>query len=125
MNKNKEKQAAADMCARAAVALGVVIEQSPAPSAAPEVRGAFQGLRRVISSMHLYNETLATGSPRDIENWRRDGARIRAEANERFQEVLDACLPGLGIELRLDELQRVDRADYEIEIERGAGHGAG
>ncbi len=125
MNMKEEKQAAATMCARAAVAIGVVIDLSPAPSAAPEVRWALQGLRRVISSMHLYNETLATGSPSDVEKWRRDGARIRAEASETLHKLLDACLPSLGTEHWLDELQRGARADRESEVERGLGHGAG
>ena len=125
MNMKAEKQAAAAMCARAAEALGVVIERSRAPSAAPEVRQALQDLCHLFSYMDLYNHTLATGSLSDIETWRRDEARIRAEASETLHKLLDACLPSLGTEPRLDELQRGARADLEPEVERGLGHGAG
>lgn len=131
MNMKEERLAAAAMCARAAEALGVVIERSRAPSAAPEAREALQDLCRLFSYMDLYNHTLATGSPSDIEKWRRDGARIRAEASETLHKLLDACLPSLGTEHRLDELQqgaradRQRRADREPEVERGLDHGAG
>ena len=125
MSVKEEKKAAATICARSAIALGVVIDLSPAPSAAPEIRWALQDLRRLFSYMHLYNHTLAMGSPSDVEKWRRDGARIRAEASETLQKFLDACLPSLGTGPRLDELQRGDRADREPEVERGLSRGAG
>ena len=117
----EEKQAAATMCARAAVAIGVAIDLSPAPSAAPEVRWAFQGLRRLISSMYLYNNMLATGSPSDVEKWRRDGTKIRAEASETLQKFLDACLPSLGTEPQLDELHQEHQAEPEHMVENGVG----
>ncbi len=124
MNKNRKEQAIAEICALADVALGVAIERAPA-SAAPKVREAFQGLRRVISSAHLYHKTLATGSPLGIENWRRDGVRIRTEAYENLQKLLDACFPSLGTEHGFAELGRHHQADGDHIVEREVGHGAG
>ena len=123
-NINKNEQAATEMCARAYVALGVVIERTPA-SAAPEVREAFQGLRGVISSAHLYHKTLTTGSPSGIENWRRDGVRIRAEAYEKLGNLLDACFPSLGTEHGLADLGRHHQAEGDHLVEKEVGHGAG
>ncbi len=117
----EEKQAAATMCARAAIALGVVIDLPVAHRAAPEVRWAFQDLRRLFSYMHLYNHTLATGSPSDVEKWQRDGARIRAEANETLHKLLVTCLPALGTGPRLDELDQQHQAEPELTVENGVG----
>ncbi len=121
MNMKEEKQAAADMCARAAVALRVVIDLPAAHRAAPEVRGEFQDLQRLFSYLYLYNNTLATGAPSDIEKWRRDRARIRAEANETLQKFLEACPPSLGTGPRLDEIDRQHQAEPEHMVEDGVG----
>ncbi len=107
-------------------ALAALADHATASAVPPQIGDALddevRGLRRAVEAVRQALDADAHGA----DPWARCLPKILAEvtaSHQAFVAVL-ATWETSWWTRRLDELQRVDRADREPEVERGLGHGA-